>query len=550
MKSKTEVMARKYKQLAPSHWQPSGRRRAWNEYLLNKSLIILALLALSAIILIGIASFIYQSESLAGFLRKSNKVIAESAENASGTGKNITVRAGQDFQSALNQANAGDTILLQAGTTFKGAFKLPKKEGSEFITIRPTATDSQLPAAEQRIDPTKYGNLLPKLVNPNGGAVIESTPSAHHFRFIGIEFGATKNGENNIVQLGTAQEKSVEELPHHIEFDRCFFKGDPNVGQRRGIAANGRSIRVLNSYFKDFKRRGDESQGITVWAGDGPFEFANNYIEAGGESILFGGGASELKVIPSNIIVRDNYFNKPLQWRTEGWLIKNLFELKNAKHAKIQRNLMTNNWTNGQNGTAVLFTVRADNANATIEDVEFSDNIVRGSGNAVNVLGSEGAGGHRLTIKNNLFDDINGKKWDSGGVFLIATDWDGLSVENNTIINSGNITTAYGKPILNFIFRNNIIANNEYGFTGEGNIGKNTLIAQFPNSEVSFNAIIGGNAANFLKKNYFPPNWNSVGFNDFIKADYRLRPESNLRTAGFDGKPIGASLDNLVIGGK
>src|SRR5207248_10525741 len=43
-------------------------------------------------------------------------------------------------------------------------------------------------------------------------------------------------------------------------------------GQRRGIAANGRAIRIVNSYFSDIKRKGDESQAICGWGGDGPFE--------------------------------------------------------------------------------------------------------------------------------------------------------------------------------------------------------------------------------------------------------------------------------------
>ena len=66
----------------------------------------------------------------------------------------------------------------------------------------------------------------------------------------------------------------------------------------------------------------------------------------------------------------------------------------------------------GQDGNAILFTTRADNGNATvIEDIEFSGNIVRGSGGGMNILGSEGAGGHRLTVRNNIFDDLDGSKW-------------------------------------------------------------------------------------------------------------------------------------------
>src|SRR4051812_44475037 len=51
-------------------------------------------------------------------------------------GNSIIVRKGGNVQDALDRAMPGDTILLEAGVTFKGSFKLPKKSGSEFITIR------------------------------------------------------------------------------------------------------------------------------------------------------------------------------------------------------------------------------------------------------------------------------------------------------------------------------------------------------------------------------------------------------------------------------
>src|SRR5271163_2295146 len=42
-------------------------------------------------------------------------------------GKTIEIRAGGDFQGALNKAECGDTITLQAGATFAGVFSFPQK---------------------------------------------------------------------------------------------------------------------------------------------------------------------------------------------------------------------------------------------------------------------------------------------------------------------------------------------------------------------------------------------------------------------------------------
>src|SRR5437868_3379350 len=80
-------------------------------------------------------------------------------------GATINVPAGGDLQAALNSANPGDTILLAAGATYTGSFKLPVKSGSSFITIRTSASDSQLPPAGTRIDPS-YFAVLPKILGP------------------------------------------------------------------------------------------------------------------------------------------------------------------------------------------------------------------------------------------------------------------------------------------------------------------------------------------------------------------------------------------------
>src|SRR5262245_39072488 len=45
------------------------------------------------------------------------------------TGRVIEVKAGGDFQAALNEARPGDVITLQAGATFTGNFTLPNKSG-------------------------------------------------------------------------------------------------------------------------------------------------------------------------------------------------------------------------------------------------------------------------------------------------------------------------------------------------------------------------------------------------------------------------------------
>ncbi len=490
------------------------------------------------LLLVVVGAYFYQKQT-------TNSALSLSANT-------ITVKSGGDFQAALDRAKSGDTILLQAGAAFSGNFNLPNKSGNDFITIRTAANDSQIPPVDTRIDPAKFAAVLPKLTSPNAEPVISAAGGAHHYRFIAVEFGATKGGVGNIVTLGTTEEKRVEDLPHHIEFDRVYIHGSATEGQRRGIAANGKNIKIINSYISDIKRKGEESQAIAVWAGDGPVEIVNNYLEAAAENILFGGAGSYLKLVPTDCLVRDNWLNKPINWRKEGWAVKNIFEIKNGRRIKVENNLMTNNWGDAQDGTAVLFTVREDNGKASvIEDIEFTGNIVRGSGSAVSVYGDEGSGGHNLTLQNNVFSDINGAKWNGAGNFMKSTAWDGLIIENNTIFQSGNITNAYGKPVTNFIFRNNIVFENEYGMKGDGiGSGQEAIAKFFSNGTVTGNIIIGGKAALYRQPNFYPTSIKQVGFINAAADDFRLQSGSPYLNKGIGGKQVGANVNPQTVGSR
>jgi len=52
---------------------------------------------------------------------------------------------------------------------------------------------------------------------------------------------------------------------------------------------NSRHTAVIDSHLSDFKEVGADSQAIAGWNSPGPFRIENNYLEAAGENVMFGG---------------------------------------------------------------------------------------------------------------------------------------------------------------------------------------------------------------------------------------------------------------------
>src|SRR5882724_7935492 len=206
------------------------------------------------------------------------------------SGQTITVPAGGDFQAALNAAQPGDVITLQAGATFTGPFTLPNKAGTGWITVRTSAPDSSLPAPGTRVTPS-YAAVMPKIVaGSNVGPAIQAASGAHHFRFIGIEAKPLPGAKTfRIIELGTGGETSTATLPHDIIIDRCYIHGNPGEPEIRGVAFNGSRLAVIDSYLSEFKDCCQDTQAIMGWNGPGPFKIVNNYLEAAGENVMFGG---------------------------------------------------------------------------------------------------------------------------------------------------------------------------------------------------------------------------------------------------------------------
>jgi hypothetical protein len=253
---------------------------------------------------------------------------------------------------------------------------------------------------------------------------------------------------------------------------------------------------VINSVVRGVRQPtlNNDTQAITAYNSAGPLTVEGNYLSAAGETILFGGADPKIaNMIPSDIVIRGNVITKDVAWQTARNQVKNLLELKNARRVTIDGNLLENCWPDAQDGTAVLYTVRNQEGTApwsTIEDVTFTNNIVRHAANAFNILGHDDDKGFllgsgratRIVIRNNLVTDIGSAKWatrlgsttkDSTSAITINDGIVDSTIEANTI--AGLYTTflklSLGKTktaSTNLRIVNNAVNEGKYGVIADG----------------------------------------------------------------------------------
>jgi hypothetical protein len=482
-------------------------------------------------------------------------------------GRTLAVPAGADLQAAINTAQPGDTLVLQSGTTFVGNYTLPVKPANGgWIVVRTSGT---VPTPGSRVSPMSASGMARIVAGPNGDAV-SALPGAHHYRFIGIEFASSPSTFTyNLVTLGWA-ETSTTQVPHHIIIDRCYVHGDPTKGGRRGVSINGTDMAVIDSYVSDFKEVGADTQAVFGFNGPGPFKIVNNYLEAAGENVMFGGAAPSIPGnVPSDIEIRHNLFSKPLAWKGSAWTVKNLLEFKIAQRVLVDGNTFEHNWPAAQSGWSVLFTPRAEGGaapQAVVQDVTVSNNLLRDLAHGFNALGIDDSAvskrTSRIAIRNNLMVNVNGDpQYGPGSLFQVLSGVVDLTIEHNTGFGSGSIIGFDGEPPdTGFVFRNNIALHSDYGAKGSGyNVGNASLDHYASSAVFTKNAIVGPFPVTPIEPlydhypgNYFPLSKSDVGFTDAANGNYKLTSTSPYKSAGTDGKDLGvdfAAYDAAQAGG-
>lgn len=452
----------------------------------------------------------------------------------------LSVAPGQSIQNAINQARPGDEIVLQAGGTYTGELLFPEKGGTQPIVVR-----SSLALPLRRITPADR-TLLPSL--GSGSVAPAATVTGSHWHFVGLAFRANTNGQANLIHVrGDASD---------VLFDRLLMEGGP-VGQRRGIALNGRSTTITRCHIANMWQEGNDSQAVAGWDGPGPFVITDNYLEGASENIIFGGAdPSSIDRIPSDIRIEGNLITKNLAWKAvkNKYAVKNLLELKNARRVVIRGNVLEHNWVDGQAGAAIVFTPRNADGTApysTVEDVLFENNVVNDTVSGFNILGRSDANivtgqATRITIRNNLLTNVSDYMMQVGGE--VGT----LTFDHNTTMNSGSLLLLYYGDLMtptgtmrtgqyavaSLTFTNNLGRYGTYGIVGQrAAIGLDSLEQLTLAYDWRRNVVAGGNAAV-----PFPPDTQRPTLSYFLaqfNPDYTLVGGSPYKGAALDGTDLG-----------
>ena len=485
-----------------------------------------------------------------------------------GAAATINVNAGGDLQAAIDAAKPGDTIVLQAGATFTGPYRLRAKGGTSFVTIQSTP-NAALPPAGTRITPAA-APMLAKIKSSTAGPALRTDVGATYWRVQLLEFlPGSSSSSANLVEFGGAgvNQSALSAVPQHLEMDRCYLHGDPSYGQRRGLALNSGDTRVVNSYFADFKGMNQDTQAILGWNGPGPFLVENNYLEAAGENIMFGGTDPSIpNLIPTGITLRRNLISKPLKWMNESWTVKNLVEFKNAQNAVVEGNTIEHNWAAGQQGYSILFTPRNQSNTAPwviVKNITIRNNVIRHVAAVFNVLGYDDLAPSQqtqdITIRNNLIYDVSTayaipNHPANGRLAVIGAGPKNITIDHNTVDNNGSGTiffyggaTPTGPHILGFELTNNLLRSNSYAVYGdkfgEGNVA---FLNYTPAPVVLHNTFAGESAKVYPVGNDYPTTAQWLA--DFVRvsaADYQLVTSSLSNNAGTDGKDLGVDFTAL-----
>jgi hypothetical protein len=439
-------------------------------------------------------------------------------------------------QAALDTAKTGDELLLPPGsvTTWLNVKASPR---TGWVTVRTAVPDDGDIWKMMTLGRADSLNLA--IIQSTGSNVpaLHFDLNSHHIRFTLVKILQSYPGTLSSIVTIQSQGETATNLPHHIVFDRIVVNAGNN-DTRRCIYANGNYIAVISSQLRNCHSNAGDSQGFLSINGYGPFRIENNYIEAGHQWTMSGGGDPSIpNLIPCDWVIRNNIFTRPMAWRGV-WQAKTGIETKNQCRALYEYNFMENVWPDAQVGFGIL--LKSTNQDGTApwsqtKDVTFRYNRLRNMTNGFN-LAANPQGGVPMTRVSVYDNVIEPMPWqiEQGGHGIPVQFLGGLTdmvfVHNTWQPPSGlDAISVDGGANVRTVMRSNYIPHGQYGIKGSNQgDGATTIAAYFLNSLWEDNAVISGGSCTQYPATTTCPS---------------TLPSSP--PLGADGKPLGADLTKV-----
>jgi hypothetical protein len=321
----------------------------------------------------------------------------------------------------------------------------------------------------------------------------------------------------------------------------------------------------------------------------GPYKIVDNFLEASGENVMFGGGGGTLN--PQDIEIRQNHLFKPMIWMrgqpgfvggTNGnaFIVKNHLELKNAVRVLFEGNVLENTWGGfTQTGFSILLTPKNQSGACplcAVHDITIRYNTISHVGNGFQIgngktdQGALSAGAWNESIHDIVMDDVDATTYNGGGYLLQESGSDPLLALHDVVINhvtaigpGVNGTLVVGNALTNpklnnFTWTNNIFISGKSGIISTGGGSTNCafedggalgiLNACYSPYIFTDNAVVGA-IGTWPPGTYAPATASAVQFvnyNNGNGGNYQLQPSSPYKNAGTDGKDLGADTTAVM----
>jgi hypothetical protein len=430
---------------------------------------------------------------------------------------------------------------------------------------------TSLPQPGNRVTPAQESKM-PIISTPNVGPALAFLPNSNHWRVIGCKITTSYVSTGTLywlVGMGLDAKGNwitdSAQLPAYIILDRTYVFGSNTTPIQHGIYANTQSFALVDSYCDAIVDSGADAQCVGVINGTGPFLIQNNFLQATGENIMFGGSDPAIAdLVPSDITIVGNLFQKNTVWRGKISDVKNLLELKNAQRLLIDGNIFQYDWAAGQSWP-ILFRSINQSGKCTwcvVQDVTFTDNLLQHVPNGIETAPTDATllpaqPTARILIRNNLLTDVSTANWGSsqGASFFSASNLTytthDVTIDHNTTFSDGKgLIMGDSGHVINFQFTNNLITYGTYAMFGSGvTPGTGVLSAFSSNYTYGKNVFIKNAGA---QSGVYPLGtlWGTLSGAQFTgitgtypnySGNFQLLSTSPYHNAGTDGKDIGVA---------